>query len=279
MRSISSGINEQFAADAFSRQSEMFDKLYAANTIIQYKRQRVRNLVLKYLPEGSSILELNSGTGEDAVFFAQQGSYHVHATDISVGMQDVLKQKIINYGLQKNISTELCSFTQLHLLKNKGPYDLIFSNFGGLNCTNELEKVLNSFENLLNPNGIIILVIISKFCLWESLLLFKGKFKTATRRWFSSNGTKAHIIGQYFRCWYYTPFYITRQLKKTFSVLSVEGLCSLVPPSYIENFAQEYPVSFRILKEWENRLKGKWPWKYIGDYFIISIKRKPVRDL
>ena len=55
--------NEQIADKAFSRQSVVFDKTYAPNEIIQYKRERVRNLINKYLPASSSILELNAGTG------------------------------------------------------------------------------------------------------------------------------------------------------------------------------------------------------------------------
>jgi ubiquinone/menaquinone biosynthesis C-methylase UbiE len=269
----STGFNEQLAAEAFNSQSEVFDKIYADNTIIQYKRERVRNRVLQYLPQGSSILELNSGTGEDAVFFAQQG-YSVHATDISEGMQQVLQQKIISFGLQNKISTELCSFTQLSNLQNKGPYDLIFSNFGGLNCTNELDKILLSLENLLNPGGKIILVIISEFCLWENLLVFKGKFKTAFRRWLSGNGQKARVEGHRFKCWYYSPSFITQLLKTTFDTLSVEGLCTLVPPSYIENFEQKYTGLFHFLKTKEDKLKTRWPWKYIGDYFIISMEKR-----
>ena len=66
-------------------------------------------------------------------------------------------------------------------LKNRGPYDHIFSNFAGLNCTDELNKVLDSFNCLLKPGGFVTLVILPKFCLWEFLLLFKGKFKLLSR--------------------------------------------------------------------------------------------------
>ena len=60
--------------------------------------------------------------------------------------------------------------------------------FAGLNCTDELGKVLDSFNDLLKPGGRVTLVILPKFCLWEFLLIFKGKFRTAFRRVFSSNG-------------------------------------------------------------------------------------------
>ena len=63
---ISANINERQAEAAFTTQSVMFDELYSGNTIVDYKRDRVRSHVLKYLPPNSSILELNSGTGQDA---------------------------------------------------------------------------------------------------------------------------------------------------------------------------------------------------------------------
>lgn len=266
--------NELASAEAFSKQSAIFDEIYASNTIVSYKRERVRAHVLQYLQANSHILELNSGTGEDALFFSQQGHY-VHATDIAAGMQNQLKQKVAQAGMQHQVSTELCSFTQLEHLQNQGPYDLIFSNFAGLNCTNELDEVLMSFSSLLKPGGMATLVVLPKFCLWELLLIFKGKFKTATRRLFSSKGTTAHIEGTYFKCWYYDPSYIVKQLNNTFDVLGIEGLCTIVPPSYIEGFAEKYPRIYRFLKAKEDKLKTTWPWKFIGDYYIISLKKKP----
>jgi ubiquinone/menaquinone biosynthesis C-methylase UbiE len=269
---LSNNINEQLSAEAFSLQSLVFDDIYMLNPIIQYKRQRVRQHVLQYVSAGSSILELNCGTGEDAVYFAQRG-FQIHATDNSEGMQKIINEKIINKGLQNIISTETCSFTKLDYLQNRGPYDLIFSNFGGLNCTDELVKVIASCERLLKPEGVITIVVISKFCLWESLLIFRGKFRTATRRLFSNKGRNALVEGQGFKCWYYHPSDIIHKLKPSFSVLSIEGLCSIVPPSYIENFSKKYPSVFRFLKNEENKFKASWPWKYIGDYFILSLRK------
>ena len=273
MEAIAEHINEQKAADAFTGQSVIFDELYGTDTIIQYKRDRVRNHILQYLKPGSSILELNSGTGEDATWFAKKG-FSVHATDISTGMQDQLTQKVKKHRLESLVSNELCSYTNLDQLKNKVPYDLVFSNFAGLNCTNELDKVLASLPPLLNPNGLITLVILPKFCLWETLLLFKGKFRTAFRRFFSSKGRTAHVEGTYFKCWYYNPSYITKRLKDSFDVLSIEGLCTIVPPSYIAGFAEKHPRAYNFLKKQEDRLKTKWPWKYMGDYYIISLRKK-----
>jgi hypothetical protein len=110
--------------------------------------------------------------------------------------------------------------------------------------------------------------------LFEILLLFKGRFKTALRRFFSGRGRKAHVEGNFFKCWYYSPSFIKKQLKHRYEFLSLEGLCTLVPPSYIENFAEKYPAAFRFFVREENRLKDKWPWNRLGDYFIISFRKK-----
>jgi len=265
--------NEQAAEKAFSKQSAIFDNIYSSNVIIQYKRQRVRDHLQQFLRPGSKILELNAGTGEDAVWFAQQG-HTVHATDISKGMQEKLAEKVRQNQNETQITQELCSFTELQLLNNKGPYDLVFSNFAGLNCTGELDKVLNSFSPLLKPNGLVTLVILPRFCLWESLLFFKGKFKTASRRLFSKKGVKARIEGEYFTCWYYDPSYVIKNMKSSYEVLSVEGLCTLVPPSYLENFPTKRPSLFNWLRQKESKWKNKWPWQSIGDYYIISLRKK-----
>ena len=265
-------INERAAAAAFNKQAALFDDLYSGDTIIQYKRRRVREHILKLLQPRSRILELNSGTGDDAIFLAKRG-HKIHATDISVLMQNLLAEKAKQNNVQKSISCELRSFTDLENLSDKGPYDMIFSNFAGLNCTNELDKVLLSLNSLLKPGGIVTLVLLPKFSLWEFLLLFKGKFKPAFRRFSGEKGSKAHIEGEYFRCWYYNPSFIKKRLRNSFTLIGIEGLCSIVPPSYLHGFAEKYPSFFRKLVKHEEELKTRWPWKVIGDYYIISFRK------
>jgi len=266
-------LHEQQAAKAFDKQSSVFDEVYSRDKITQYKRNRVRKHVNALLNPQSKILELNAGTGEDAIYFASHG-HSVHATDISAGMQNTLIRKLDSNHTGINVTTEVCSFTQLENLKNKGPFDLIYSNFAGLNCTNQLDKVMASFSSLLKPAGKVTLVILPKFCLWETLLVFKGKFRTAFRRFFTSKGRKAHIEGEYFLCWYYNPSTIKKHLQHQFEILQIEGLCTLVPPSYMENFGDKYSKTFNVLKKLEDKWRTKWPWRSIGDYYIISLQKK-----
>jgi len=263
--------NEHLAEAAFTRQSSVFDDIYADNTIVHYKRTRVRAVADGLLPPAAHILELNAGTGEDSVYFAGNG-HSVHATDISTGMLYELTKKVSAANLASAVTTEQCSFTRLNDLSHKGPYDMIFSNFAGLNCTNDLPSVLGSFDELLKSGGIALLVVLPRFCLWETAMLFKGKFRTAFRRFSGKKGAPAHVEGVDFRCWYYDPSTIIRGLP-SFQLLSLEGLCAIVPPSYIEHFAEKHPGVYRGLTQIEDSLKEKWPWRSIGDYYIIALRK------
>ncbi|QDK81069.1 class I SAM-dependent methyltransferase [Spirosoma sp. KCTC 42546] len=264
--------NTKNAKIAFDTQSIIFDNLYADNSIIDYKRARTRSHLEKYLIKESKLLELNAGTGQDAVYFALQG-HRVHATDISDGMLSQLAKKIVEKNLSKSISYEKLSFDKLSSLQNRGPYDAIFSNFGGLNCTDRLDNVLDSFAPLLKPEGTATLVIMPPFCFWEFMMLIKGNFRLAFRRLFAKKGASAHIEGVYFSCWYYWPSFIINRLNTKFKMVELVGLCTIVPPSYLEKFPQKYSTLYNLLINLENKLKNRSPFKYIGDYYIITLKK------
>src|SRR5271156_5954810 len=105
MKDITDILNEELSTKAFTNQSVIFDSIYAGNTVVLYKRERVRDHVDQYLQPKSKILELNAGTGEDAIYFASR-SHHVHATDISEGMLRQLACKVKKNDLEECISIE-----------------------------------------------------------------------------------------------------------------------------------------------------------------------------
>jgi len=42
----------------------------------------------------------------------------------------------------------------------------------------------------------------------------------------------------------------------------------------MEDFAEKHPKLYRMLKKREEKNKTTWPWKSIGDYYIITLKKK-----
>src|SRR6185369_2715545 len=107
-------------------------------------QSRIRNKVYahieRFIPKGSRILELNCGTGTDAVELARRG-YQIHATDIAPGMLGRLHDKISKLNLSGQITSQHCSFTELDQIQG-APFGAVFSNLGGLNCISDLSPVI-----------------------------------------------------------------------------------------------------------------------------------------
>lgn len=258
---------EQNVSTAFSKQSSTFDETDAENVILQWMRSRVRESVLKFWHKGEHILELNAGTGIDAIYFAQKG-YYVHATDNAPGMLRILEKKVRENHLQDKITTQNCSFLELENIGDQ-KFDHIFSNFGGLNCTPKLDKVIASFSPLLKPCGTITLVIMPPFCPWEILYALKGNFNLAFRR-FKRNGTPSNLEGVRFTTWYYKLDQVVKMLQDNYEILNVRGLGITVPPPFLGDFVKKHPMLFKKLATIEDTIASKAPYYSWADHFIIT---------
>jgi len=263
-------VQEQNVSEAFSRQSVNFDEADYNNPILKWMRTRVRGHVLNLWKPGERVLELNAGTGLDSIFFAEKGFY-IHATDNAPGMLHVLNKKIKEQRLEDKITTQQCSFLDLNRL-NDGKFDHIFSNFGGLNCTDKLDSVISLFANLLKPSGTITLVIMPPVCPWELLFLLKGNFKLAFRR-LKKGGTPSKLEGINFLTWYYTSSEVTKMFGNNYAILSITGLGITVPPPFMKEFPRKHPNLFNRLISIENSVASKSPFNSLADHFIISAKK------
>ncbi len=262
--------NEINVDKAFSKQSLIFDELYNSNSLTAYYREIFRHEVDLNIAEKSSILEINCGTGIDALYFAGKG-HKILATDLSTGMINELTNKIQDLKLGNNIESKVLSYHELYKLGDT-KFDYIVSGFGGLNCTNKLNQVLSQFPSILNDKGKITLAIMPKICPWEILMLFKGKFKTAFRRF--RKRTPAHIEGEHFYCYYYNPGYIIETLKKEFKLVSLKGVFITVPPDFIHNFIEKYPKLFLLFSRIDRRICTIFPFTQWCDYYIITLQKK-----
>src|SRR6266508_1850336 len=80
-------------AEAFSRTAEKYDSFAEDHPHLTRMRNKVYDHISRLLPHGSRLLELNAGTGTDAVALAQRG-YHIHAIDIAAGMLERIEEKL-----------------------------------------------------------------------------------------------------------------------------------------------------------------------------------------
>jgi ubiquinone/menaquinone biosynthesis C-methylase UbiE len=259
-------------AEAFSRTAEKYDSFAEDHPHLTRMRNKVYAHVKRYVPPGVRILELNAGTGTDAVQLAQHG-YFVHATDIAPGMLNRLQEKIERLGLQDRVTMEARSFLSLENL-TYAPFDAIFSNLGGLNCVPDLTHVIQQLPKVLNPGGIVTWVLMPHACLWEMAEVFRGNFSLAFRR-FSRGRVQAHLEGLRFDVYYFSPRQVRQWFGKDFELLALEGLSVVTPTAESKNFAKWHPRLYQLLSWLDDKLSLHWPWHGWGDFYMLTMRYRP----
>jgi ubiquinone/menaquinone biosynthesis C-methylase UbiE len=264
--------NSETIAEAFSRTAEKYDSFAEDHPNQTRMRNKVYAHVERFIPRGSRILELNCGTGTDAVELARRG-YQVHATDIAPGMLERLRDKVAKLDLANQITFQQCSFLQLDKVEN-APFDAIFSDLGGLNCIPDLTPVIQRLPKVLRPNGLVTWVLMPPVCLWEMAEIFRGHPRLAFRR-FAKNGTRAQLEGLHFTVYYFAPEKVLRWFGDDYECLAIEGLSVITPTAESKNFARRYSGLYRTLSWLDDRLASHQPWRGWGDFFIITMRYQP----
>jgi SAM-dependent methyltransferase len=240
---------------AFTAQSIHYDADDKRNHVIADLRKQVYDHVGRHIKPKSRILELNAGTGIDASYFISKG-HDVLATDLSDGMiGELTKKGIVNRQL---------SYDELDRLDDE-KFDYVFSNFGGLNCIDDLSKVTRHLPRLLNDNAHITWVIMPRVCLWELATILKGS-KNAFRR-LKKDGVMAHVDGQYFKTWYHSLSDIKKAFPDQFQFLESEGLAALSPPPYNTDFFA-YDLSRKI----DHTVNKTFPFNRWADHIIVTFR-------
>lgn len=258
-------------AEAFSRTAERYDSFSQDHPHLTRMRNKVYSHVMRYVPQEARILELNAGTGTDAVQLAQHG-YYVHATDIAPGMLSRLQDKVSQLSLQDRVTMEARSFLSLDDMQG-APFDAVFSDLGGLNCVSDLTPVIRQLPKLLKPGGTVTWVLMSHICLWEIAEVFRGKVSLAFRR-FSRGKVRANLEGLHFDVYYFSPRQVIGWFGKEFELLALEGLSVITPTAESKNFAKWHPRLYRALSWLDDKLSPHWPWNGWGDFYMLTMRYK-----
>lgn len=256
---------------AFSKQAISFDENDILNPILQAWRHRIYAHVDSILKQNSKILELNAGTGIDAIRFARQG-HTVHATDISAGMIQKIKEKINAVSLIDKITVQQVSYERLDQVSGK--FDYVFSNFGGLNCIDDLKKVAKHLPQLLNHEALVTWVIMPRVSPWEWMWLLKGKLNDAFRR-LERKGVKANVEGESFMTYYHSFRAIEKSFGSQFQLVKSEGLGVLSPPPSAINFVRKFPGISNLLNRGDQSVSKVFPFNRWGDHVIVTFKFSP----
>ena len=255
----------------FDNYAAAYDSHFTDSLAGKAQRELVHNFLRQLADKKKSVLEVNAGTGEDALHLSE-GFAKWLCSDISSSMLEVCRNKLLFKAkcgvmessiqeIEKNVSEK---------------FDLVFSNFGGLNCldADEIRSFAASCFNIVNANGELVLVIMGRKCLWEKFYFrVKRNFAAAKRR-MSPGSIPVNIEGALCNTWYYSPDEIKEIFAGHFSVRACRPVGFFIPPSYLNPFFQRHPVLFSALKKMESLVsRMSWLSNY-SDHFLIHLQKK-----
>ena len=257
---------------SFDNAAKTYDDEFEENSATRRLRRIIWKTMSKYFRSGDYVLELNCGTGTDALELASCG-VRVLATDESPEMLHETMRKIQSTPLRSHIETRQLSFHRLQTLSGLR-FDGALSNFGGLNCSRHLSEISFDLSLLLKPGSYFVLCLISSFSAWETVsFLARGEFKKAFRRQ-QKDGVLADVHGEKVWVHYYSPRYVQRCFADYFDVVETYGL-NIFSPSPSSTHAYTLLGSFsRYLEKLDDILSSKRPFSSIGDHYVLVLKRK-----
>ena len=256
-------------ATAFNHIAVDYDRDFTDTPIGKLQRERVYHFLKLILKSNQSVLELNGGTGRDAAWIANQVK-QVLSTDLSADMMHYAASK----HQKENLRFHQLDINALNLQSDS--FDLIFSNFGGLNCLSPeaFQLFFKHAADKLTDQGDLVLVIMGRKCLWEQLYFsLKGNTKAAFRR--KSKSVVDAQVGEFtVPTWYYAPQEVKAFAQEYFTVEQVRPVGSFVPPSYLNPFFESKPALLNTLFTFEKTIGSSSSWANYADHYFLHLKKR-----
>jgi ubiquinone/menaquinone biosynthesis C-methylase UbiE len=256
-------------ARAFGTLAEEYDASFDPNEVITRLRLDLYDTITTLAPPPARILDINCGTGTDALALSVRG-YSVVGVDVTEKMIREARHKSTR---SPNVRFVHASYDAMdHLPESE--FDLVMSNFGGLNCTDDLSAVGHQVARRLKPSGYFVAVVMPSFSLWETCAYaVRGQVRMAFRR-LRRNGTPAEFSGRLFTVYYFNPRKTERQLAKDFVVRDVYAWNIFTPPPHAWNVARRYPRLTSVLERIDRLLCHLPLFRTIGDHYVMILQKR-----
>ena len=216
--------------------ADTYDQVFPETLVGKAQRNAVWRELDRAFQSGQRVLELNCGTGIDAVHLASRG-VRVLSCDLSPRMVELARRR----SIASNVN-DLASFRVLptehigQLIGTQAPFDGAFSNFSGLNCVEDLSTFARSLSQLLRPGAQALFCVAAPICPWEiAWYLGHGDVKKALRR------VRQGAADPRVKVHYSSVRVITEIFAPEFRLLRWQGIGVAVPASCVEPLARKAP--------------------------------------
>jgi len=259
---------------AFDELARSYDAVFTDSCVGRAQREAVWRELDQLFFAGSRILEIGCGTGVDACHLASRG-VQVVACDSSAQMIEVAEERMRHERVKELVDIRLLAAEDIDRVK-QGPFDGVFSNFGVLNCVDDLGRLSRHIAALVRPQARMLVCFMGPFCLWETgWYLAQGKAAKAWRR-LQTNGVETQLTpkGEVVRVRYPSVGTVVREFAREFRLVRIRGIGLAVPPSYLEPWAKRFPRLLRGVSRLD-RVLGRVPGIQLGaDHILLSFERR-----
>jgi SAM-dependent methyltransferase len=237
----------------------------------QANRRAVWRSLERAFKPGHRVLELNCGTGIDAVHLAARG-IRVLACDISPRMVELARRLASDANVSHRVEFRVLKNENIGTLAREGPFDGGFSSFSGLNCTEDFPGVASALALLLQGGARFIAGMTGRLVPWEiAWFLAHGKPGKALRR-LRRDGPDFNRGPVPVRN--YSVREIATVFAPGFRLKHWEGIGIAVPPSYMEHWARRFPRTTNALAAVDWRI-GRIPlFRSLGDGVLLEFERR-----
>jgi SAM-dependent methyltransferase len=276
----STTLKTSFREAPFDALADSYDQTFTFSRIGRVQREAVTREMDRVFRPGQYVLEINCGTGVDALHLASRG-VAVLACDVAPRMIEVARQRAdrarLESRLRAPIEFRVLAAERIGLLRGAScstQFDGAFSNFAGLNCVAELSAVARDLAVLLKPGARAVLCLFGRLCAWEVLwYLGHGNSGKAFRRLRPGKSLVKLADDAAVTVRYFSVREVCHGFSPHFRLESWKGVGVAVPPSYMEPWAQRFPMVLNLAAYIDHWL-GRWPLlRAMSDHVLITLER------
>ncbi len=256
----------------WDRTAENYDRIFSETVVGRIQRDAVWHEMDKIFQPGMRILELNCGTGFDAVHLAARG-VRVVACDLSSKMIDAARQRVSATGLDALVDFRILATEKIGSLVSDAPFDGAFSNFSGLNCVQDISEAARNLARLLRPSAKTLLCMVGRFSPWEMAWHLAHGNPALALHHFRRKPTTHASAQDAVLVHYPSVKDMRRMFAPEFRLRGWQGIGVAVPPSCLEPFARRIPGVVGGLAKIDRHLSRAPIFRSIGDCVLLQFER------
>lgn len=266
---------QEWLSAEFDNVAADYDRHITGNRMNRLLRDRSLSELRRSMGKARRLLEVGCGSGMETLPLLEDG-HELVCVDISERMLEVVREKAVRAGVSERVTTVHLSANCLSTLTARfgtDSFDGAYSTYGALNCEAELEPFAASLAALLRPGAPFVAGVYNRYCLFEAVGYgLTGRWGRAVGRLRSPTpvGSSRFCVDVYAL----SPAEFRHRFERWFTVERLQGVPVVLPPSDLAGYAERYSRKFDRLARWDRAVGSRWPFRLLGDHFLMTLRRR-----